>query len=29
MVGSGLFIVNAPFGTQDEAQRLRKLFSKG
>jgi 23S rRNA (adenine2030-N6)-methyltransferase len=29
MVGSGLFIVNAPFGTEQEARRLSKLFSKG
>lgn len=28
MVGSGMFIVNAPYGTEDEAQRLTKLFSQ-
>ncbi|AUQ59408.1 Protein involved in catabolism of external DNA [Phaeobacter inhibens] len=28
MVGSGMFIVNAPFGTEDEARRLTKLFAK-
>lgn len=27
MVGSGMFIVNAPYGTEDEAKRLTKLFS--
>src|SRR5690606_26141121 len=27
MVGSGLFIVNAPFGTEDEARRLGALFA--
>lgn len=26
MVGSGMFIVNAPFGTEDEAARLKGLF---
>jgi 23S rRNA (adenine2030-N6)-methyltransferase len=28
MVGSGMFIVNAPFGTEEEAKRLSKLFAK-
>lgn len=28
MVGSGLFIVNAPFGTKEDAQRLTKVFAK-
>lgn len=27
MVGSGLFIVHAPFGTEQDAQRLNKVFS--
>ncbi|MGR3507021.1 MAG: 23S rRNA (adenine(2030)-N(6))-methyltransferase RlmJ [Paracoccaceae bacterium] len=27
MVGSGLFIVNAPFGTEKEAQRLSSMFT--
>ncbi|QPM91924.1 23S rRNA (adenine(2030)-N(6))-methyltransferase RlmJ [Pseudooceanicola algae] len=27
MVGSGMFIVNTPFGTEDEAARLRGLFA--
>lgn len=27
MTGSGMFIINAPFGTADEAKRLTKLFS--
>ena len=27
MVGSGMFIVNAPFGTIDEATRLTALFA--
>ena len=29
MVGSGLFIVNAPYGTEDEAKRLTALFAQG
>lgn len=28
MVGSGLFIVNAPWGTEDEAQRLGENFAR-
>ena len=28
MVGSGLFVVNAPFGLEDEAQRLSALFGQ-
>ena len=28
MVGSGMFLVNAPFGTEEEARRLGKLFAK-
>ncbi len=28
MVGSGLFIVNAPFGTPEEAARLSRLFGR-
>ena len=27
MIGSGMFIVNAPFGTADEADRLDRVFS--
>ncbi len=27
MVGSGMFVVNAPYGLEDEAKRLGKLFS--
>jgi 23S rRNA (adenine2030-N6)-methyltransferase len=27
MVGSGMFVVNTPFGTEDEAQRLSALFN--
>ncbi len=27
MIGSGMFIVNAPFGTEDEAKRLTKVFA--
>ena len=29
MVGSGLFIVNAPYGLEQEAKRLGRLFAKG
>jgi 23S rRNA (adenine2030-N6)-methyltransferase len=29
MVGSGLFIVNAPYGTDAEARRLTTLFAQG
>ncbi len=29
MVGSGLFIVNAPYGTEVEAKRLTSLFASG
>ncbi|NIZ10260.1 23S rRNA (adenine(2030)-N(6))-methyltransferase RlmJ [Pseudooceanicola sp. HF7] len=28
MLGSGMFIVNAPFGTEDEATRLKGLFAR-
>ncbi len=28
MIGSGMFIVNAPYGTEDEASRLDGLFSE-
>ncbi|APG47971.1 23S rRNA (adenine(2030)-N(6))-methyltransferase RlmJ [Phaeobacter porticola] len=28
MVGSGMFIVNAPYGTEEEAARLTRLFAK-
>lgn len=28
MVGSGMFVVNAPFGTEDEAARLAKMFGR-
>lgn len=28
MVGSGMFVVNAPFGAQDEAERLTQMFKK-
>ena len=28
MVGSGMFVVNTPYGTQDEADRLSALFEK-
>jgi 23S rRNA (adenine2030-N6)-methyltransferase len=28
MMGSGLFIVNAPFGTEEDAQRLTEVFAK-
>lgn len=28
MTGSGLFVVNAPYGMQDEAKRLSKMFAK-
>ena len=28
MVGSGLFIVNAPFGTEEDAQRLTEVFAR-
>lgn len=27
MIGSGMFIINAPYGAEDEAKRLTKLFS--
>jgi 23S rRNA (adenine2030-N6)-methyltransferase len=27
MVGSGLFLVNPPFGTAEEAARLDRLFA--
>ena len=26
MIGSGMFVINAPYGTQDEAARLSKMF---
>lgn len=28
MIGSGMFLINAPFGTQDECKRLDQLFAK-
>lgn len=28
MIGSGMFIVNAPFGTEEDAQRLTEVFAK-
>lgn len=28
MIGSGLFVVNTPFGTEDEARRLSGLFAR-
>ena len=28
MIGSGMYVVNAPYGTEDEAKRLSGIFSK-